>query len=157
MANPEEIIAALAKLDANEDAHWTKGGAPQVKVIEELLGEAITREDINAVAPDFTRVTRRSDSPDGDGSDDNSELDTKSVLRAAMAEIDGQIKVLQAKRNAVVIELDEVLRSEAATRESVTHAQLVQDLMSKRDAREQESVAGQSSMADAVKALIAGQ
>ncbi|WP_163836868.1 hypothetical protein [Spartinivicinus ruber] len=51
----EKIVKALSQLDQANDAHWTNAGLPNVKAVEEILGQDITRADINAAAPDFRR------------------------------------------------------------------------------------------------------
>lgn len=51
-----QILAALQKLDPDNDAHWTTGGDPLMAVVEELFGsDDITRAEIRAVAPAFRR------------------------------------------------------------------------------------------------------
>lgn len=49
----DQIKEALAKLDPNDDAHWTDAGAPSVAAMKELTGNAsLTRSDITAALPD---------------------------------------------------------------------------------------------------------
>lgn len=50
--NDQEIRAALGKLDKSNDAHWTEEGAPVLAV----LGTGVTRAQLAAVAPMFTRA-----------------------------------------------------------------------------------------------------
>ena len=50
------IVAALSQVDHADNASWTKTGLVEMKAVEALLGDAaITREDIERVAPDFKR------------------------------------------------------------------------------------------------------
>lgn len=51
----DAIMAALSQLDANEDAHWNKDGAPNLLALSELAGRRITREELTAVAPNVAR------------------------------------------------------------------------------------------------------
>ncbi len=51
-----QIQAALAKLDAANDEHWTADGMPRMDVMEELVGESITRKDVTDALPDFSRA-----------------------------------------------------------------------------------------------------
>lgn len=51
----QAIKDALETLDPDEDAHWTKKGLADVNTVEEILGFDVTRADIEAAAPDFTR------------------------------------------------------------------------------------------------------
>jgi len=59
---PEELNAKLLKavqsLDPKDDSHWTKDGKPAMTAVEKLYGAAdVTRADVEAVAPGFTRPT----------------------------------------------------------------------------------------------------
>lgn len=55
---PEQILAALQKLDVNNDAHWTQDGAPRLETVKLFAGnQALTRDSITAAAPGFTRLT----------------------------------------------------------------------------------------------------
>lgn len=51
----EAILAALGKLDKAVDAHWTKGGLPDVKAVIEIAGFEVKRADIERVAPSLVR------------------------------------------------------------------------------------------------------
>lgn len=54
----QKLIEALKKLDSANDNHWTTDGKPKVDTVKFLAGGTVTREDIDAVAPDFTRDNR---------------------------------------------------------------------------------------------------
>lgn len=50
------LTEALAKLDVENDSHWTADDAPDVKVVQELVGDdTVTRDHIREVAPVFSR------------------------------------------------------------------------------------------------------
>lgn len=51
----QAITDALDTLNAEDDAHWTKKGLPDVNVVQEILGFDVTRAAIESVAPDFIR------------------------------------------------------------------------------------------------------
>lgn len=54
----DKIVAALKGLDVNNDQHWTTDGAPRIDTIKVLTGNpALTREDVNAALPGFSRAT----------------------------------------------------------------------------------------------------
>jgi hypothetical protein len=54
---PEQILAALQKLDVNNDAHWTQDGMPRLETVRLFAGnQALTRDDITKAVPDFTRL-----------------------------------------------------------------------------------------------------
>lgn len=48
---------ALKTLDPKNDEHWTAGGLPRVDVLEQLTGGSVTRDEIEAAAPDLKRST----------------------------------------------------------------------------------------------------
>lgn len=54
----QKILDALEKLDSANDNHWTADGKPKVDSVKFLAGVAVTREDIDAVAPDYSRDNR---------------------------------------------------------------------------------------------------
>jgi hypothetical protein len=51
----QAIKDAVDALDKGVDADWTKGGLPNVETVKEIVGFDVTRKDIEAVAPGFTR------------------------------------------------------------------------------------------------------
>ena len=57
--NPEvntKLQKAVLGLDPADDTHWTKDGKPAMTAVEKLYGSAaITRADVEAVAPGWTR------------------------------------------------------------------------------------------------------
>ncbi len=47
----EDILKALDALDHDNDAHWTKGGKPDMKTLEEMVGDSsITRKQVNELS-----------------------------------------------------------------------------------------------------------
>lgn len=56
MANTEDILSALSKLDPSKDEHWTKDGLPYIPTLRELAGdEKLTRAMVEAASPGFRR------------------------------------------------------------------------------------------------------
>ncbi len=56
--SPEQsgrIQEALSILDHSNDDHWTQDGKPAVSAVSEALGENVSRQVLDLVAPDFTR------------------------------------------------------------------------------------------------------
>lgn len=52
----QALIAALRQLDPNNPNHWTADGAPRLDTVKLLLnGAAVSREQLNAVAPGLSR------------------------------------------------------------------------------------------------------
>lgn len=46
---------ALAKLDHKDKAHWTQAGWPNLNVLKEYAGRAVTRQELNEAFPEFVR------------------------------------------------------------------------------------------------------
>ncbi len=58
----EVILAALAKLDPTVDSHWTAEGLVNLNSFKFIAGGvAVTREQLEEVAPNFTRSTAHVD------------------------------------------------------------------------------------------------
>ena len=53
MAN--KLKEALARLDVDNDAHWTKGGLPSIEHLEKELDAKVARREVEAAQPGFTR------------------------------------------------------------------------------------------------------
>lgn len=51
----DALIDALKRLDPKNDEHWVASGQPNLKCLETLLGEKVTRAQIDKVANGFTR------------------------------------------------------------------------------------------------------
>lgn len=49
------IVSALAQLDELNDDHWTADGAPVVQAVGAFLGRSVSRQEITAAAPHFSR------------------------------------------------------------------------------------------------------
>ena len=49
------IRAFLEQVDHTDDANWTGGGLIRMDVVEDAVGEDVTRADVDAVWPDFKR------------------------------------------------------------------------------------------------------
>ncbi len=57
MAEHIEIREALNLLDVHNDEHWTKKGLADLNVVRDLAADPnLTREDVDAAAPGFTRT-----------------------------------------------------------------------------------------------------
>ena len=52
----EQILEGLKKLDPTVDAHWTADGLPNLNSFKFLAGVTVTREQLEEVAPGFTRT-----------------------------------------------------------------------------------------------------
>lgn len=52
-----DILQALSSLQPEEDAHWTTDGSPRLEAVAQLLGVPVTRAEVLAVAPRFSRTS----------------------------------------------------------------------------------------------------
>lgn len=50
-----EILNALAKLDVQNDEHWTGDHLPRLDILKDLVGRVVTRAELSEVAKTFTR------------------------------------------------------------------------------------------------------
>ena len=50
-----DIKEALAQLDTLDDDQWTTDGAPKTETVSEIMGSKVSRADITAAAPKFSR------------------------------------------------------------------------------------------------------
>ncbi len=49
------LLEALDKLDPGLEDHWTQAGLPKLEVLQNFIGEVVTREDIEEASPGFKR------------------------------------------------------------------------------------------------------
>ncbi len=117
-----KITDALAKLDVENDEHWTTEGAPLVAVVSEIAGREVKRSEITEAAPQFSRSSPKLE-PDPDPETDPAsapppeppappkgtprsegearylELDEKiAALKEERDEIDNRMQVLAAEQ-----------------------------------------------------------
>lgn len=58
----DKLVAALGKLDVTKNEHWTAEGLPLINIVRVLAGDnSLTREQITAAAPHFTRTSAASE------------------------------------------------------------------------------------------------
>lgn len=54
-AEPLELLPAIKALRHEDDAHWTKGGLPNLNVLSEYTARKVTRKELAAEFPDLVR------------------------------------------------------------------------------------------------------
>lgn len=54
----ETLVKALESLDTLNDNHWTAEGLPKLEALRFAYGSAVTRDEVEAVAPGYTRSNR---------------------------------------------------------------------------------------------------
>lgn len=55
----ETLIKALETLDSSNDNHWTTEGLPKLEALRFAYGSAVSREEVEAAAPGYTRTNRQ--------------------------------------------------------------------------------------------------
>jgi hypothetical protein len=56
MKETSRILAALAALDPKNDERWTSAGLPSMAAVIALADGEVTRRQVEAVAPEFSRT-----------------------------------------------------------------------------------------------------
>lgn len=98
----DKIKETLALLDSGDDSHWTDDGLPRLDVVSSLSGVKVTRDDVNQIAPGFSRGgTTTGGAP---------KTDAAAVERARIEALKAQVKGQQA----AVEEQQQVVAAEAA-------------------------------------------
>lgn len=73
------VLAALARLDRDDDEDWTAAGKPAMDRVKELTGSlTLQRSDVDAIAPDFRRDGNLPD-PAKTATDPNPQKPAKAV------------------------------------------------------------------------------
>lgn len=54
----ETLMKALESLDSSNDNHWTTEGLPKLEALRFAYGSAVTRDEVEATAPGYTRENR---------------------------------------------------------------------------------------------------
>lgn len=129
------ILAALAKLDPENDQHWTADGAPRIDAVTDLVGAPVTRAQIVNAAPKFTRDNREGLTAGGEepaAEQSGAEVVTEALaknpeaVKAAVAgaermrpetrrflEIDEELKQLHEQKGAIDNRMAELSREQA--------------------------------------------
>ena len=55
----EAVKEAVASLDHEDDSHWTGAGLPSTDAVTDLAGEKVSRAQIEAAAPGYTRAAAK--------------------------------------------------------------------------------------------------
>lgn len=84
-----KILEALGKLDPANENHWTADGLPRIETVRMLAGDqTITREQITAEAPDFSRSTAVVPTPETSTVEQQDEVvDFSEAIEKAKAEV----------------------------------------------------------------------
>jgi hypothetical protein len=125
MSAEMEIRAALLKLDAKNDDHWTEDGLPRIDALGLPKGLA-TRSAVTAAAPQFTRANPSVEMPDPAKPEEQLQTPkplavTDPVLTAPLAPKPSveQEAAEQAELEAAIAELQEQVTSHQAAKAAV--------------------------------------
>lgn len=119
----DQVRAALALLDPDDDGHWTSQGKPRMEIVSDLADVEVTRKQLDSVAPDFDRDAARAERANtvtfqattGErvfvGQDDGPEGYDRRIeaLRAEIAESDRQMRELGQARRRLEKEQDRLI------------------------------------------------
>ena len=89
-----KILEALGKLDPANENHWTADGLPRIETVRMLAGDqGITREQITAEAPDFSRTTAAlppavTETPEAEDQPQAEVVDYSEAIEKAKYEVD---------------------------------------------------------------------
>lgn len=74
MDTNKAILAALEKLDPENDEHWTSDGLPRVDVVANLSGhKQVQRAEITSTAPKFTRESAKAPTVGDEAKDEDTD------------------------------------------------------------------------------------
>lgn len=137
--NPDVIRGALAKLDPEDDDHWTTQGLPTIRAVMDAIGPAFdrpTREGITDADPEFTRDIARQRATDelesllgASGEEPHTEGPTEPVEKTYERVIDRPIKEIVESEDLVVKALGEV---EAELHEARTEIKRIEAFIAQR-------------------------
>lgn len=130
----EQILNALSKLDPENKDHWTQNGQPLLSVV----GEGVSRQDIMAVAPKFSRENPVLPQPEAELTD----TEVKATIEERMLEIElqreeaarelaeaNEIRAKAEKKAKEVAARLEALREEQKSLDPRTDAEINRDLL----------------------------
>lgn len=163
----EKIIAALKLLDVANDAHWTTDGSPRLSA---LKIDGVTREQVAAVAPQFTRTNPVIDTPavvaekveavrakEAD-TPENRRRELEAELKLAQKEVEDTAAAARKANDEyrkASAKVDEITRMISAYDESRAGQQDIMDYIAKSNARRMEAALekkqNQAAMAEFLK------
>ena len=80
----EKILAGLQKLVRENDNHWTQDGKPRLEAVRLLAGDqSLSREDIDAAAPGFSRQQQAASEGGDQPLEQNTSAESMAPLEAA--------------------------------------------------------------------------
>lgn len=119
-ADKATIQEALGQLDPEKDEHWTDNGDPRVDVVRQLTGaQDLTRNDITQAAPEFSRANatlpgEQAEAPTEAPTEQEPEQEPADDPEPTEGEAVDQLDALQAERNAIHTQINELRRKEDA-------------------------------------------
>jgi hypothetical protein len=113
----DKIREALAKLDIDNEGHWTTEGLPRLDIMKEMTGEVVSRSDITMAAKGFSRKTPNLAIEEPENTEDGSSVEGNDTEQTQTAELTEQ-------EDKVDLEGDEAVEAElVAARKNLSEAQ----------------------------------
>jgi hypothetical protein len=175
----DKIKEALAKLDIDNDDHWTTEGLPRLDVMKDLLGVAASRADITAAQKGFSRKTPNleDEKPELTGSGEPAveeatpeaspgvetteeveeteatkdvDEDSDEAIESEVAAARKNLDKANARYKAAVRAMDVVIMRRSKEANLQTQASLVKAFQESQRKQREKSVARQRAMAEAI-------
>ena len=121
----DKIKEALAKLDIDNDDHWTTEGLPRLDVMKDLVGVAVSRADITAAAKGFSRKSPNleNEKPELTGSGEQADEETSTVAETQDGETSEEAETEETEVTELEEGSDEAVEAEvAAARKNLDEA-----------------------------------
>lgn len=177
----DKIKEALAKLDIDNDDHWTTEGLPRLDVMKDLVGVAVSRADITAAAKGFSRKTPNleNEKPELTGSGEQADEEASTVaetqdgetteeteteevteveegsdeaIEAEVAAARKNLDEANARYKAAVEAMDVVIMRRSKEANRETQASTVKAFQESQRKQREKAVARQRAMAEAMAA-----
>lgn len=133
----EKIREALLGLDPQNDEHWTADGAPRLDVLANALGDQkVTRADVLAAAPGFSRENPVLQDPEPEAKEQPEALDLQA-LEAELVKARAEKEAAERRYLAVRAQVDAARTAQAEAEGHVDVTVHIQQYLATQKARRQ--------------------
>jgi len=158
-----DLMASLSQLDPKNSEHWTDAGLPAVEAVKDIYGSAVTRAQLEAVAPGFTKtnpvLSDPNEMPGGENTpspDTGEETAEKREERKAKIQKDldiarKEMAAAKAKLDAANFEMDAIVSAETHEMKQKSFADTVSAYQKASSAQRAENQANLRTMAELMK------
>lgn len=150
----DALIDALKRLDPNNNEHWVQNGQPNLKCLETVLGEKVTRAQIDKVANGFTRTNleikplEKVTEIKNEDQKSNGIIDEKTAIKSKLQELRNERSKIDRQIIQETNKLDAIITSEEADTTSQAEA------IKKFQKSQQEQRASHNTLAKTVAAQV---